>query len=288
MITYRNYQEEEDLELQKSFWLEITKDLPWAWKPNKSQKNFAQSSNFDPRTKLFAFDAGKLVGYMSCIKREKFIPFGYPWVKKKYEGEVREELYRRTFRFASGPLNGTSFLQRFREEWKTQIEFFLEKGFTFAFGYPIYIRSLKTAEFDTSTSQFESKTVDTLPNNILFDLALKDVRFKKENLSELSSFYEDVDFDLITVLYDTNQPIAMSAVTSREDTAYSEMNLIVVDNDYTKATHDIIEVTLAKLQNLGRKYVSITLEEDDPIIETVETFNLTQRSKSVFYSKNLE
>ncbi|MHA2154343.1 MAG: hypothetical protein ACXABU_03310 [Candidatus Hodarchaeales archaeon] len=288
MISYRNFQEDQDLELQRKFWMEVTKELPWAWKPNRSQQNFAKSPDFDPRTKTFAFEREELVGYMSCIKRERFIPFGFPWVRKGYEGEVQEELYRRMFEFASGPLGGKSFLQRFREEWTSQIDFFRNKGFQLAFSYPIYIRNLNSAQLGVSDSNFTTKILPNLPSEILTDLASKDTRYKTENITELYNFYTDIDFDLILVLYDNDKAISMTAVTSREDTAYSELNLVISDDEYPKATNSILEYALEELYKRQRKHVSITLEEDDPIITTVESFNFHPRSRSVFYRKELE
>lgn len=73
---------------------------------------------------MIAFDDDVLVGYMSCIKRESFIPLGFPWVLSEYEEKVQEKLFQSVYGFASGPLGGKKFLQRFREEWETQISFF--------------------------------------------------------------------------------------------------------------------------------------------------------------------
>jgi len=288
MIRYRNFQDIHDLELQRKFWLEVTRELPWAWKPNKTQLHFAQDPDFDPRTKIFAYDETELVGYISCIKRETFIPFGFPWVAKGYEGEVQEELFNRMFEYASGPLGGKSFLQRFREEWCTQIDFFKKKGFKLAFSYPIYIRDLSSTQLEISDSNLTQNILPSLPSDILVDLASKDPRYGKENLTELTSYYNDVDFDLILVLYDQDQAVSMAAVTSREDTNYSEMNLIVSDRKYPKATANILEHTLKELHKRNRKHVSITLEEEDPIIETIEGYNFLPQSRSVFYSKELE
>ncbi|MHA1978683.1 MAG: hypothetical protein ACW98I_17405 [Candidatus Hodarchaeales archaeon] len=288
MITYRNYQEVHDLELQREFWLEVTRKLPWAWKPNKSQQNYAKSLNFDPRTKIFAFEEKNMVGYMSCIKREGFIPFGYPWVRKGYEGEVREELYTRIFEFATGPLEGKSFLQRFREEWTDQIEFFLNKGFELAFSYPIYIRNLNTFQTEPTDSKYTSRIIPNLPSDVLTTLASKDPRYEKENLTELHSFYTDIDFDLILVLYDNQKPISLVGVTSRVDTGYSELNLVVADHTYPNATKFALEQTLSELYSRQTKHVSVTLEEDDPLIETVKNYKFQSRSRSVFYKKELE
>jgi hypothetical protein len=288
MISYRNFHNDQDLELQRNFWMEVTRELPWAWKPNKSQQNYAKSPDFDPRTKLFAFEEEKLVGYLSCIKREGFIPFGFPWVKKGYEGEVQEELYQRMFAFASGPLNGKSFLQRFREEWNSQIDFFLNKGFQLAFSYPIYILGLNSNHLGVSNSNFTTKILPNLPSEILTALTSKDPRYEKENLDELYSFYTDIDFDLILVLYDNDKAISMAAVTSREDTGYSELNLVVSDKKYPKASDYILEQAIEELYKRHRTHVSITLEEDDPIIEKVESFSFLQQSRSVFYSKELK
>ena len=44
-IDYRFYKSKRDLERQYKFWIEITRDLPWAWKPTRSPTNFMNSSN---------------------------------------------------------------------------------------------------------------------------------------------------------------------------------------------------------------------------------------------------
>ena len=107
-------------------------------------------------------------------------------------------------------------------------------------------------------------------------------------MDELYRFYADIDFDLILVLYDKFQPISMAAVTSREDTGYSELNFIVSNNEYPKATELTLDHVLNELIKRNIKLVRITLEEDDSLIETVESYKFHQRSKSVFYRKELE
>ena len=79
-ITYRNFSNSNDLQIQAKIWLEATKKLPLPWKPNKSQKWFYDQTNFDPKLKIFALDeTNKEIGYISSILRQTVVPMGFPW-----------------------------------------------------------------------------------------------------------------------------------------------------------------------------------------------------------------
>ena len=159
-VKYRYFENIEDLDLQREFWLKVTSDLPWAWKPNNSQKWYANTKDFNPKSKFFAFENNELVGYMSCVNRGTFVPIGYPWVLPEYEGEVREHLFNTLYSFAIDELGGRSFLQRFREEWDTQNSFFEDKGFEMSRSYPIIFLIL-----NHHPKQFQSHTTYPFQKN---------------------------------------------------------------------------------------------------------------------------
>jgi hypothetical protein len=107
------------LHLQNAFWVQVTRDLPWCWKPTTSPTLFARGTQFDPRSRCFAFDDDRLVGYMSFTGHGDFVSLGYPWVLPGYEGELQEKLYDAVYCFAAGPEHGgRTFAQRLRQQWK--------------------------------------------------------------------------------------------------------------------------------------------------------------------------
>lgn len=127
-ITLRDYQGPEDLRLQYDFWEKVTAGLPWAWKPTTSPSIFHEQREFDPRTRCFAFEGDRLVGYMGFTGSGDFVSLGYPWVLESYEGELQERLFERVYGFAASPsYGGKTFAQRFRLQWDKQIDFFEEK-----------------------------------------------------------------------------------------------------------------------------------------------------------------
>ncbi|MHA2503719.1 MAG: hypothetical protein ACXAE3_12710, partial [Candidatus Kariarchaeaceae archaeon] len=95
-IEIREFRGTEDLELQYSFWNEVTAQLPHAWKATRSPSHYNTLEEFDPRSKAFAFDEGKCVGYMSFSGQGTFVSPGYPWHLEGYE-HIRDQLWDRVF-----------------------------------------------------------------------------------------------------------------------------------------------------------------------------------------------
>jgi hypothetical protein len=144
-ITLRNYRGAEDIHLQSAFWMQATRGLPWCWKPTISPLLYSQGTQFDPRTRRFAFEGDRLVGYMSFTGQGDFVSLGYPWVLPGYEGEVQEELYDAVYGFAASPeYGGRTFAQRLRKQWTEQVSFFKRHGFVVERSDPIYALDLRT------------------------------------------------------------------------------------------------------------------------------------------------
>jgi hypothetical protein len=139
-IKFRHFQNDTDIALQEKFWLKVTKNLPWPWKPNKTQEIFSKKDSFDPRSKYFAFEGENLVGYQSIIVGREMIAFGYPWVLENHQNkfEIQNSLWNHTMEIINSDFPGKYLLQRVREQWTEQINFFLDKGFSLAQQYPIY------------------------------------------------------------------------------------------------------------------------------------------------------
>ena len=89
-VTLRNYRGPEDIHLQNAFWVQVTRDLPWCWKPTISPLLYAKGAQFDPRSRCFAFDGDRLVGYMSFTGQGEFVSLGYPWVLPGYEASCKK------------------------------------------------------------------------------------------------------------------------------------------------------------------------------------------------------
>ena len=289
-ITYRTYKKREDLELQTNLWLKATKNLPWAWKPNNTQKWFTEQMNFDPNSKLYAYDGDSTpIGYVSSIRREGYTPMGFPWVSDGYEGEIQDYLFDTVYNYALKNFDTKSFLQRFRKEWKYQIEFFEKKGFRLAWSNPIYVLELPNKQINESNGEFESIIHDKIILDPLIEIVNYDDEYKKEDKEEIKSYFEaDIQLDWVLQLNHDSKPVAMSAFTCRKDTGYAELNLLAVNHEYPKALNLALEMTINELVSKRFKYFSKTVHKDDPRIDFYESYNFKLTSESVFYSKKLD
>jgi hypothetical protein len=88
-ISLRNYRGPEDIQLQNAFWVQVARDLPWSWKPTISPLLYSQGAQFDARSRCFAFEEGRLIGYMSFTGQAEFVSLGYPWVAACLERVTR-------------------------------------------------------------------------------------------------------------------------------------------------------------------------------------------------------
>ncbi|MFW9996505.1 MAG: hypothetical protein ACFFD4_30960 [Candidatus Odinarchaeota archaeon] len=289
VITYRKFENPADLDLQRDLWLEATKKLPWAWKPNNTQKWFSQQSNFDASSKLFAQDGNKPVGYISCIRRENFTPMGFPWVLEGYEGEIQDHLFDTVYSYAISTFKSKSFLQRFRKEWKYQIRFFERKGFNLDWANPIYVLDLQNKGKIDINSRNEISIFKRVPNEDFQIIAQNDSWLKTEDFMSLITYFnEDIDLDWVLLLKKGSIPVAISAVTIRADTGYAELNLLAENSEFPGEIDIALEITVNEMISRQVNWLSVTLEQNSPKIDFYESYDFKLKSESVFYSKELE
>ncbi|MHA2272813.1 MAG: hypothetical protein ACXACI_13185 [Candidatus Hodarchaeales archaeon] len=286
-ISYRHYQNPNDLALQTELWLQATQHLPWAWKPNKTQVWYTQQATFDPKSKLFALDGEKSIGYTSCIRRETFTPLGFPWVLDGYEGEIQDVLFTTIYDYAVKQFHSKSFLQRFRKEWGYHIKFFERYGFELAWSNPIYSRELKKTPLDIEFVTYRAKLHQIMPVNALFAIIKNDPSLQNEDRKSLKEYFTvDLDLDWVLEVQDHHsKPIGMSVITSREDTGYAELSLLTANQTIPHALNLTLELTINELISRNQKFLSVTVKEGSPKIDFFKSYEFKLRSESVFYSK---
>lgn len=247
-ITYRFYESEKDLQRQIDFWIKRTKLLPYAWKPTISPNIFIEQENFHPKSRCFAFDVNQMVGYMSFTGSKEFVSLGYPWVLPGYEGIIQDELFKRVYGFAESDEFGAKlFAQRFRSDWKEQIDFFLSKGFEVTRRSPILIKELSDSNHTNASKvendfQFDKWANVTKQNEVVTE----------EQLSMMKEYYGSVQFDF-SISFENE---GYFGVTIRKDTAYAEILAVALKKDTTKFL-DMVNHVLKECENRGVKVVGI-------------------------------
>jgi hypothetical protein len=289
-ITYREYQDKSDLDLQYKFWIKITKDMPWSWKPTISPSIFINGKQFDPRTRVFAFDEDKLVGYMSFTGEGTFVSLGYPWVLPGYEGEIQEELYDRVFGFASSnEYGGKFFAQRFREQWIEQIEFFIKKGFSVTSSQSLLGTQIDELDLNTQESVYTIEISDDFNIDDFIDVA----RRTKESITEeeeemVSQYFQSVDFDHSVIAKKDDLITAISGVTIREDTGYSEVLSLAVDRNHNEAFSSSLAVLLEHLKQKDVKNLGIPSVENKYILKELKKLNFKHITANVMLGLKIE
>jgi hypothetical protein len=249
-VTLRNYRGPEDIHLQNAFWLQATRDLPWCWKPTISPLLYSKGAQFDPRSRCFAFDGDRLVGYMSFTGQGEFVSLGYPWVLPAYEGELQEELYDTVYGFAASPeYGGRTFAQRLREPWTDQISFFERHGFVVQRRDPLYVLDLRaiTASQIRVTCQVECQA------QVCWDdfHELSAGRLPAEQLSMWKQYFQTVDFDFAVRVRRNGIAVACMGIAIRRDTGFAELIAVAVE----PAARDVLGSCLgaAAAQSRSRK-----------------------------------
>ena len=255
------------------------------------QSWYSKQKNFDPRSKLFAFDVEKPVAYISSIKRPTFVPFGFPWALDGYEGEVQHHLFDTVYNYCVEDLKATSFLQRFRQEWTYQTRFFEEKGFMFAeeMSNPIFVCDLSNDIREDCISESCGIKIHTeLPVDRFRVLMGKDKHYGPDDLDDDVYYVQnDIDVDWYLEIIKDGKSIGMSCVTSRKDTKYSEIVVTTADYSIEGAFDFVMGSTLYQLSTEGVEYASMTLGENSDMVDLVKEHNFEKTSRSVFYKKEL-
>ncbi|WP_088042226.1 hypothetical protein [Bacillus sp. EAC] len=260
-ITYRFYESHTDLELQYDFWNKITKSLPYAWKPTLSPKLFESQSEFNPKSRYFAFDGETLIGYMSFSGKGEFVSLGYPWVLPEYEGEVQEELFTKVFNFAiSEEYGGKVLAQRFRGQWDKQIKYFESKGFSITSQsqiigahYPMLIKNMQ------AIPDFSYQINDQFSFDLWKELKTKQQALSNEQINMMNEYYQSIEFDYAVECKIGEQLIAYFGVTIRPDTAYSEILAVAFDEKAIPYFYDLM--SLIHNENNNRKVKIVTISK---------------------------
>lgn len=260
-IIYRFYENDSDLELQYDFWTKITKELPYAWKPTSSPKIFQSQSEFNAKSRCFAFDDDQLVGYMSFSGNGNFVSLGYPWTLPEYEGAVQDELFSKVFGFAiSKEYGGKVIAQRFRGQWNKQINYFLSKGFEITgrsqiigAQYPILIKNIQ------NIPDFTFQIKDEFKFDIWKNLKLKQQTYSKEQITMMNEYYRSIEFDYSVECKIGEEIIAYFGVTIRPDTAYSEILAVALHEKAVPYFYDLM--TLIHHENANRKVNTVTISK---------------------------
>lgn len=260
-ITFRFYENSSDLDLQYSFWEKMTKDLPYAWKPTLSSKLYESQSEFNKKSRVFAFEDESLIGYMSFSGKADLVSLGYPWVLPEYEGSVQNELFKKVFDFAtSDDYGGKVFAQRFRGQWNKQLDYFLAKGFQvtsksqiIGAQYPILLKNVQ------SIPDFSFEITDKFLFAKWKNIQTKQQAITNEQLSMLSEYYASIDFDYALECKIADEPIAYFGMTIRADTNYSEILAVALDQKAIPYFYDIL--TLVHNENIKRKVKTVTISK---------------------------
>lgn len=284
-LTIRYFQNEKDIELQYAFWETVTAELPFAWKPTFSPKLFLHQKEFDLKSRCFAFDGDRLVGHMGFTGKGNFVSLGYPWVLEGYEGELQEEMYELIYSYASGPsYGGEVFAQRFRVQWKDQINFFLEKGFEITGRSPIYGREVHLVDKSDTNVRHSVQVQEGFDIEQFLSVAQDNPELTEEHIAFYREYYQAVDFDFAVKCLDAEKLVAYFGITIRHDTKYSEIIACTVAKDDPLFFKAGITKILEELSRRGARTVSI-YESLAPNTDVLQELQFEQVTEDVMVIK---
>jgi len=285
-IRLRNYQGPADLALQLNFWSSVTSGLPWCWKPTTSPRRYSQERQFDPRSRCFAFEGDRLIGYMSFTGEGDFVSLGYPWVLPGYEGELQDELYHRVYGFAaSSEYGGKKFAQRFRRPWTRQIEFFRERGFTEMRSHPIYTLPLIHQH---PVDSFGPYGIEITPD-FRFEIfeQLSSGTLPPEHLRMLARYLATVGFDFVLAATRHGEPAAYFGFTIRRDTGFAELIASAVAAAETEVISPALSAAVHELSLRHARVLATKLLPGDPDGQVLVELDFRKRTEEVFMFKEL-
>lgn len=303
-IKLRTYCGPEDLDLQSTFWVEVTRDLPWCWKPTISPTLYSKGPQFDPRSRCFAFDGDRLVGYMSFTGQGDFVSLGYPWVLGGYEGELQQRLYDAVYGFAAGPeYGGRTFAQRFRRQWTAQISFFERRGFSQQRTDPIYALHLPSAPKVSDTIAF---SVRDLPKRAPVDgryrveiqrefewelfRELAAIDLPEETLSIFKMYFQSVDFDFAAQATEQGGQGGLAAYlgfTIRSDTGFSELIAVALNQATADAIGPCFAAAVHELQSRNAVFLGTKPIPAIGASEITKAMGFKEVSAELLLSKNI-
>lgn len=284
-ITYKYFQDENDLALQFDFWRKITSTLPFAWKPTMSPIIFKEQKEFDPRSRCFAYDGDDLVGYMSFTGRGDFVSLGYPWVLSGYEG-IQDELFERVYGFAvSNEYGGKILAQRFREQWEKQILYFETKGFEITNESELIGRYLLNVE-STEDFEFSWQVSDEFRFEDWRSIIEKNDEVNESQIKMMEEYYSSVDFDFSIVFFCEELMIGVMGTTLREDTKFSEVLSFGILQEFKIHKGKMMNVLMNEARSRGAQ--TITFHASDiPEKDIQKELGISELTKDVMMVKEV-
>ena len=256
-ITYRFYENLEDLQTQYAFWENITRDLPYAWKLTTSPTQFHKQPEFSPKSRCFAFDGDTLIGYMSFTGNGGMVSLGYPWVLSGYEGEVQEELFNRVYNYAASDEYGAHMMaQRFRKQWEKQIQFFLGKGFSISSRSPVIGKSL-AEEDGIQSGSLPYEVGSSFSFEAWKNLIQNNEEITSEEVDMMEMYYKSIEFEFSVVYKKGEDTIGYAGVTIRPDTRYSEVIALALSPNHTEELPNMMRAIEEEAKNVAYKRLAL-------------------------------
>ena len=302
-IKLRTYYGPNDLDLQRDFWVRATRDLPWCWKPTISPNLYAKGQQFDPRSRCFAFDGNRLVGYMSFTGHGDFVSLGYPWVLPEYQGELQEELYRAVYGFAASPeYGGRTFAQRFREQWTAQISFFVRHGFEVQRSEPIYALDLRSARANQILNAPTRREPESLPRPVDAGryrletqgefqwaefLKLAAARLPQEQLAMSRLYFESVEFDFAVKALEGDRSVAYLGFAIRLDTGFGELIAVAFGDSATDVIGPCLLLAIHELRARKALFLATKSLPLESSAENIEGLGFKRVTTELLLSKSI-
>ncbi|WLR46568.1 hypothetical protein LC065_13425 [Halobacillus litoralis] len=163
-------------------------------------------------------------------------------------------MFDKIYTFASNEYGGKMFAQRFRSQWKDQIDFFVGKGFEITGRSPIYGLDVKKW-LTLQTLPKEVKVENEFHFDSFLQAAVKNQTYQQEELAMLQEYYQSVDFDFSVACYEDEELSGYFGVTFREDNKYAEIIASGVNEEEDFIA--CLQSTVEKLRELGAEVVGI-------------------------------
>lgn len=284
-VTLRNYRGWEDIDLQNAFWVQATRELPWCWKPTIAPVLYAKAAQFDPRSRCFAFEGDRLVGYMSFTGQGKFVSLGYPWVLPGYEGALQETLYERVYGFAASPeYGGTTFAQRLRQPWPAQISFFKRHGFTEQKSTPVYALDVRSASVPVTSI---APTID-IRHDFRWEVYRKLASgHSDEELRMFELYFGSVDFDFSVTGTFQSRIAAYLGFAIRRDTGFAELIALALDAGIPDLLASCVAAALDELRSRNVLFLGTGPVPVEGAFQTLLPMGFKKVSEQVLLSKSI-
>jgi hypothetical protein len=285
-VTLRNFRGPEDIHLQNAFWMQATRELPWCWKPTIAPVLYSKGAQFDPRSRCFAFEGDRLVGYMSFTCQGEFVSLGYPWVLPGYEGELQERLYDAVYGFAVSPeYGGRTFAQRFRQPWPAQTSFFKRHGFTEQKSSQVYALDVRCARIPEISIPSEIEIHPGFRWVQFRDLASSDSA--QEELETFELYFRSVDFDFSVTATAQSRLVGYLGFTIRSDTGFAELIAVALEQAVPGIFAPCLASAVDDLRSRGVRYLGTGPVPLAGSYEALMSMGFNQVSEQVLLSKSI-